>query len=198
MYSLTIYKLNENPIVLYNAFNSAKFSFLVRSNVKKILIEIGREVIKRIKTETFYSITIDRDNIKGIVHGYINGGIGCIVIDDNNKNHTEHIKGIMIRALNIMSKQSISYESIKIDTYIINKDLDKFFVDASEELKNNKLIKVQNEVDATKAILMDSIDALLERGEKIEDLLEKSNALSEDSRRYLEKTKDLNRCCMII
>jgi synaptobrevin homolog YKT6 len=197
MYSLTIYKLDKEPITLYNAYYSSKFPFFARSNIKKILIEIGREIIKRIKSDTFYSIKVDKDNINGIVHGYVNNGIGCIIIDDN-KNHTEHIKGFLKKSLMIMSEQASHYEIIKSDIYLTNKELDKFFIDGNDELKNDKLIQVRNEVDVTKAVILDSIDALLERGEKIEDLLIRNETLEKEAREYLKRTKDLNRCCQII
>ena len=55
--------------------------------------------------------------------------------------------------------------------------------------------KVQTELDETKIILHDTIAAVLERGEKLDDLVEKSEGLSMQSKMFYTTAKKSNSCC---
>ena len=62
----------------------------------------------------------------------------------------------------------------------------------------DKLTKAQKEVDETIEVLSHAFEKLLERGEKLDDLIDKSNDLSATSKLFYKNTKKLNSCCMII
>ena len=61
----------------------------------------------------------------------------------------------------------------------------------------DKLIKVKNKIEDTKAIVHQSIEKLLERGEQLEDLVQKSEELSKTSKFFYTESKKLNRCCIV-
>lgn len=58
--------------------------------------------------------------------------------------------------------------------------------------------KIQSELDETKIILHNTIEAVLERGEKLDDLVEKSEGLSLQSKTFYKTAKKTNRCCVIL
>jgi synaptobrevin family protein YKT6 len=62
----------------------------------------------------------------------------------------------------------------------------------------DKLFKVQRDLDDTKEILLKSIDDLLERQEKLDDLITKTNDLSFQSKTLVKNSEKLNRCCTIL
>jgi len=62
----------------------------------------------------------------------------------------------------------------------------------------DKIVAIQQDLDDTKAILVKTIDQVLERGEKIEDLMDKSNDLSNQSKRFYKTAKKHNECCTIL
>jgi synaptobrevin homolog YKT6 len=62
----------------------------------------------------------------------------------------------------------------------------------------DKIEKVKCELDETKHIVLDTIEKLLERGETLDSLLEKTNALSTESKVFASRAKDMNRCCNIL
>ena len=59
----------------------------------------------------------------------------------------------------------------------------------------DKLTKIQRELDQTKAILHETIESLLDRGEKLDDLVGKSDALSFASKQFYKQAKKTNSCC---
>ncbi|RUS79429.1 hypothetical protein EGW08_012806 [Elysia chlorotica] len=58
--------------------------------------------------------------------------------------------------------------------------------------------KIQSELDETKIILHNTIEAVLQRGEKLDDLVEKSEGLSMQSKTFYKTAKKTNRCCVIL
>ena len=70
-----------------------------------------------------------------------------------------------------------------------------------EESKNpesfDTLYKIQKDLDETKAILIESIESILERGEKMDNLVEKSKLLSDSSKLFYKNTSKMNSCCTI-
>jgi synaptobrevin family protein YKT6 len=62
----------------------------------------------------------------------------------------------------------------------------------------DKVLKIQKELEETKQIVVKNIDQLLERGEKLDDLAQKSNDLSFQSKAFASRAEDLNRCCVIL
>lgn len=64
----------------------------------------------------------------------------------------------------------------------------------------NKIIQVQKSLDEIKETMSQNIDMILKQGETIESLVEKSENLSESSKRLLSGVEKLNRCpgCVIL
>uniref|UniRef100_A0A3B3R7Q8 YKT6 v-SNARE homolog n=1 Tax=Paramormyrops kingsleyae TaxID=1676925 RepID=A0A3B3R7Q8_9TELE len=60
------------------------------------------------------------------------------------------------------------------------------------------LTKVQAELDETKVILNKTMDSLLERGEKLDDLVAKSEHLGSQSKAFYKTAKKHNSCCKMM
>ncbi len=59
----------------------------------------------------------------------------------------------------------------------------------------DKLMKIQKDLDEVKDIMVKNIDDLLQRGMKLDDLMEKSNDLSDTSKHFYKQAKKTNACC---
>jgi len=59
-------------------------------------------------------------------------------------------------------------------------------------------MKVQQELDETKVILHKTMDSLLQRGEKLDDLVTKSDMLSAQSKMFYKTSKKTNSCCYLM
>lgn len=57
------------------------------------------------------------------------------------------------------------------------------------------LTKMQDDLDETKIILKNTIESVLERGEKLDDLVGKSEELSFQSKAFYKTAKKTNACC---
>ena len=60
------------------------------------------------------------------------------------------------------------------------------------------MVPVQNELDETKAIVSETLEKILDRGQKLDDLVSRSNELSEQSKAFYKTAKKTNSwCCSI-
>lgn len=64
--------------------------------------------------------------------------------------------------------------------------------------EGDALTKIQDDLDETKIILKNTIEAVLDRGEKLDDLVEKSNQLSYSSKTFYKTAKKTNSCCTFL
>lgn len=62
----------------------------------------------------------------------------------------------------------------------------------------DKIEKVNTQLKEVKEIMIENIEKILDRGEKLEDLLTKSQKLSETSKQFYKKAKKLNSCCVML
>ena len=60
-------------------------------------------------------------------------------------------------------------------------------------MSSDKIIRVKNEIDETTQIMKKNIDATIERGEKLEDLEDRTNQLVNHSSSFRIKAKYLKR-----
>jgi synaptobrevin family protein YKT6 len=61
----------------------------------------------------------------------------------------------------------------------------------------DKIRKIQKDLDDTKEIVHKTIDSILERGVKLDALVERSNDLSAQSKMFYKQAKKTNTCCVI-
>lgn len=65
-------------------------------------------------------------------------------------------------------------------------------------MQADKLSKIQKDLDETKVILHETIDSMLARGEKLENLVDKSNDLSMASQMFYKQARKTNSCCRMM
>nr|OQO26586.1 hypothetical protein B0A51_06777 [Rachicladosporium sp. CCFEE 5018] len=62
----------------------------------------------------------------------------------------------------------------------------------------DSIMRIQKELDETKIVLHKTIESVLERGEKIDSLVAKSDGLSAQSKMFYTQAKKQNSCCSVM
>lgn len=62
----------------------------------------------------------------------------------------------------------------------------------------DNIMKIQKDLDETKILMKKTIESVLERGEKIDNLVAKSDGLSAQSKMFYTQAKKQNSCCTIM
>ena len=60
------------------------------------------------------------------------------------------------------------------------------------------MTRLEADLDETKIILLNTISAVLQRGEKLDDLVAKSDDLSAQSKVFYKTARKTNQCCSLI
>jgi len=87
-------------------------------------------------------------------------------------------------AYKLLDKLRTTTDHIQIDNLIHNDQPDQITL-------------LQNELDETKIIIMDSLEKLIDRGDSLDALALKVDALHDASRVFVDDTKKMNSCCTL-
>jgi synaptobrevin family protein YKT6 len=174
VFSIIIFKkIKENIDIQKEAYNLSDVPFFYRNKTKDLLKFLSKTVAERIQnlksciTEKDYLIyTLNINNL--------------ITITITDKEYPQRI------AFSMLDKISQDMENINLE-----KIIEKY----QNPNEADQMLKIQNEIESTKIIMIDAIDKVLERGEKIDDLVVKSSELSEESKTFYKDAKKMNSWC---
>ncbi|KAF1999652.1 snare-like protein [Amniculicola lignicola CBS 123094] len=77
-------------------------------------------------------------------------------------------------------------------------ELKDYIVKYQDPQQADSIMKIQKELDETKIVLHKTIESVLERGEKIDNLVAKSDGLSAQSKMFYTQAKKQNSCCVVM
>ncbi|KAH8158614.1 hypothetical protein CIB48_g9630 [Xylaria polymorpha] len=76
--------------------------------------------------------------------------------------------------------------------------LKEYLIKYQDPHQADSIMKIQKELDETKIVLHKTIESVLQRGEKIDDLVAKSDGLSNQSKMFYQQAKKQNSCCVVM
>lgn len=76
--------------------------------------------------------------------------------------------------------------------------LKEYIVKYQDPQQADSIMKIQQQLDETKIVLHKTIESVLQRGEKIDDLVAKSDGLSAQSKMFYTQAKKQNSCCLVM
>ena len=165
IYTLLIY----DDQLQYSYYHLDDISFIYRYHVKTVMLSFITNMIKKCERNTCYKIIENFDNKDMMIY--------CTTYDKTM---------ILITDLHYPHRTAMQLlKNVKNDN--IHELCDAYQVD--------KLVQVKEELEETKIILMQSIDALIARGSNMDDLLLKAESLNVASEGFARDTRNLNRCC---
>lgn len=85
--------------------------------------------------------------------------------------------------------------SVAVESSINFTDLPAYLAKYQDPTEADPMMKVEKEIDETKIILKKSIESVLERGEKLEDLIDMTDKLSSETKTFYKAAKSTNSCC---
>jgi len=185
------YKSSSKVHALKAAHDLNSFGYFQKSSVKEFMDFTGKIIVERSSPGQRASVK-EQDYM---CHVYIsNDGLSGVAITD-----VEYPQRVAFNMLNKLleefSKQvpSIKYE-LDPNSYTFTL-CDTFLEKYQAPNEADPMLKVQTELDETKIIVYNTIEQVLQRGEKLDDLVAKSEGLSMQSRTFYKTAKKTNACC---
>lgn len=201
---LAIQQPHQPPAVpIAQASDLSSFSFLQRGSIGEFLNFFSKTVAER--TSSGQRQSVQENNYTA--HSYFrptDNLIGIMITDD------EYPVRVAFSLLNKILdeftttipqskwKSAVSQSSNGSAVNVGFSALDQYLVKYQDPKQADTILKVQQELDETKIVLHKTIESVLERGEKLDSLVERSNALSSQSKMFYKTAKKQNSCCLIV
>ncbi|QRV78352.1 Synaptobrevin [Ceratobasidium sp. AG-Ba] len=217
LYALSILQVNNGSSnVLASASDLSTFSFYQRSTVGEFLTFSSKTIAERtpagqrssVQEKTYVFHVFNRgppENLIGTVleiHHLdamprTDRGIrqtGVLISDEDYPVRPAFT--LLTKALDefVTSVPSSSYANPPSISF---PQLQAYVAKYQDPKQADTIMRVQQELDETKIVLHKTIEAVLARGEKLDDLVDRSNQLSISSKQFYKTAKNKNSCCVI-
>jgi len=201
VYSIILFKWREkeSPLVLSSVYDLSFFGYFQRSTVRQVLLFASREVVQRTRPGDRQTVLHNGNNC----HTYTllsPPNTACAVTTDE-----EYPQRVVFSLVSVSLEEFAKLHSSNPDIQnpIADLDLavpalDQLLIKYQDPIEADKILKIQKNLDETKTILVQTIDQILERETKLEDLAKRSQDLSFQSKVFLEKANQTNSCCTIL
>ncbi|KPP70912.1 hypothetical protein Z043_110218 [Scleropages formosus] len=204
LYSLSVlYKGTNKSSLLKAAYDLSSFSFFQRSSVQEFMTFTSALIVER----TSHGSRASVKEQEYLCHVYVrNDSLSGVVIADSEYPQRvcftlldKDCSGPLCLVLDDFSKQveSSDWPSGSPDT-IRYTALDSHLAKYQNPREADAMTKVQAELDETKIILHNTMESLLERGEKLDDLVQKSEHLGNQSKAFYKTARKQNSCCAVM
>jgi len=185
-----------DPVVLCQESDLSSFGFFERPTVRQMLQFFGKTVVGRIKPGS--RTTVDQDDMKDYqVHCFLRQD-GLAATTTCDKAYPARAAFNMLAAL--LDEFAAAAPGWRTETRhegIAYAPLAEMLKAAQDPAAYDKLTKIQNDLDDTTAVLHQTIDNLLERGERLDSLVERSDDLSKQSKMFYKQARKTNSCCIV-
>lgn len=136
-----------------------------------------------------------------VVHCYVrsDGLAGAVITDSEYPSRVAFV--LLTQLLDEFSTsqggESGKWKSVTVPESIVFPPLEEYLVKYQDPASADKVTKIQRDLDETTQILHKTIDSVLERGVKLDNLVERSDDLSKQSKMFYKQAKKTNSCCVI-
>lgn len=187
-------------IELASVKDVSNFSFFERSSVSQFMTFFADTVASRTNPGQRQSVQ-EGTTYTGHVYGRTEGIAGVVITDQEypvrvaysllNKILDEYLVKHQVTPAFLAAATKPNEPQFSLET------LDDYIKRYQDPQQADTMLKVQQELDETKIVLHKTIESVLDRGEKLDSLVEKSGALSQTSKLFYSQAKKTNSCCVI-
>ncbi|VVC89532.1 synaptobrevin homolog YKT6 [Leptidea sinapis] len=187
-----LYKDVNSATILKAAYDLQSFSFFQRSSVQEFMTFVSRTIVERTQPASRQSVKEGEYMLQVYVRA--DNLAGVLISDHEYPNRVAHT--LITKILDEFSaKVPAASWPTGNETTVDFPLLPQYLAKYQNPREADALTKIQNDLDETKIILHDTIKAVLDRGEKLDDLVEKSNSLSMHSKAFYKTARKTNSCC---
>ena len=189
---LVLYKGEQSAHVLKGAYDLSSFSFFQRSSVQEFITFTSKVVTERTTIATRQSVKEG----EYMCHVFVrNDSLAGVCLSDHEYPHRVAHSLISIILDDFTGQVPRAEWPVGNPVQGFAGPLDVYLKKYQTPEAVDPLTKVQADLDETKIILHDTISAVLERGEKLDDLVAKSEGLSAQSKAFYGCARKSNSCC---
>jgi synaptobrevin family protein YKT6 len=183
--------------ILQGEFNLDSFGYFESRSVRPLLVFSARTVAERTALGTRQSVEADQ-SADAMVHVYVRpDGLASVIV--SNSEYPLRV------AHTLLSKVMDDFTNLYPPSAWANMgEQTGEMASLGETLRKyqnpqdaDPLMRLQKDLDDTKDILKNTLVNVLERGAKIDDLVERSSDLGFEAKAFYKTARKMNRCCTL-
>ncbi|ORX44927.1 snare-like protein [Hesseltinella vesiculosa] len=192
LFSISVLKKDPSSAsILTSQYDLSSFGYFQRGSVKEFMDFTSVTIAER--TSTGQRQSVESENNVGHVYAHPKGLAGVIFTDK------EYPSRVVFSLLNkVLDEFLVKFPTDRWQGTLDFPELASYIQKYQDPKQADTIMKVQNELDETTAILHKTIDSVLKRGEKLDVLVDRSEALSSQSKMFYKTAKKTNSCCVVM
>lgn len=187
----------EKALELFQVKDLSQFGFFEKGSVGQFMTFFAETVASR--TSAGQRQSVEEGNYVGHVYARAEGVCGVLVTDKEYPVRPAYTLLNKILDEYLVAHQPSEWENITETNDSLNmKELELYINKYQDPSQADAIMKVQQELDETKIVLHKTIENVLQRGEKLDHLVDKSESLTASSKMFYKQAKKTNSCCVIV
>ena len=187
----------EKALELFQVKDLSQFGFFEKGSVGQFMTFFAETVASR--TSAGQRQSVEEGNYVGHVYARAEGVCGVLVTDKEYPVRPAYTLLNKILDEYLVAHQPSEWENITQTNDSLNmKELELYITKYQDPSQADAIMKVQQELDETKIVLHKTIENVLQRGEKLDHLVDKSESLTASSKMFYKQAKKTNSCCVIV
>ena len=182
-----------DAVVLSQCSDLAQFGFFERPTVRQMLQFFAKTVCGRVSPGQ--RVSVDQEEMEGYrVHAHVRADGLAATATCDAEYPARAAFSLLAPALAEFERASPGWRA----------GLERDWPPLAEHLRRardpkayDRIAKIQGDLDETTDVLHKTIDNLLERGEKLDSLVERSDDLSKQSKMFYKQARKTNSCCVV-
>lgn len=185
---------DEEATTLAASYHLSNFNYFQRDSVKQFATFISKTVAKRVDLGQRSSI----EHEGHLVHVQVRAsGLAAVAVCDEEYPARVAFT-LLMKILDEFCGKHPESEWRAAAQELSYPELDGIVEKYQDPHEADAIMKIQKDLDETKIILHKTIDSVLERGVKLDNLVEKSTDLSAQSKMFYKTAKKQNGCCSMM
>ncbi|KAH9286541.1 Synaptobrevin -like protein YKT6 [Echinococcus granulosus] len=195
LFSLQVlYKTDAKPKLLQGTYDLSSFSFFQRGSVQEFLDFTAKLVCER--TALCSRAAVHENGEYYFCHVFVRQDKLCAVVFSDQEYPQRVAQTLLTKTLEDFSAEYSPSTWATMSAGGANmRKLGEYLVKYQDPRQADSLSKLQADVEDTTQILHQTLETLIERGEKLDDLVSKSEDLSSQSKLFYQTAKKTNSCC---
>ncbi|KAG9303571.1 hypothetical protein G9A89_018467 [Geosiphon pyriformis] len=193
LYSISVLTATTDSQVVCLAaeYDLTSFGYFQRSSVQEFMGFFSKTIAERTKTGQRESV--EENNYVFFSHARIEGLTGIIIAD------SEYPQRVAFSLINkILDEFLIKFPKDTWNPKTIHfPELKTHLIKYQDPKEGDQIMKVQEQLDETKKVMNKTMESLLQRGERLDDLIDRSRDISFQSKAFYKQAKKTNSCCTI-
>ncbi|GAB6024927.1 palmitoyltransferase [Chamberlinius hualienensis] len=191
-----LYKNPSKVVTLKTALDLSSFGYFQRTSIQQFMVFTSELIVER--THPGSRSSFEEKDYNCHVYVRADNLAGVAISDQEYPNRVAHT--LITKILDDFTAKvpQSQWGNVASEGSMPFKELDDYLVKYQNPRQADAMTKIQADLDETKIILHKTIEAVLERGEKLDDLVAKSDQLSIQSKAFYTTAKKTNSCCKIL